>query len=57
MKPTIQLNPALKSWLDNAIIPALLREYLRELRVRMGKEVLESMSTELAQNARAEGQA
>jgi len=26
-----RLDPALKSWLDNAIIPALVREYLLEI--------------------------
>ncbi len=31
MKPTTQLDSALKSWLDNVIIPALLQEYLRQL--------------------------
>jgi hypothetical protein len=39
MKPTIQLNPALKSWLDNVIIPALLREYLLQLRKEPQKVV------------------
>ena len=33
MKQTVKLDPALKSWLDNVIIPALLREYLQQLRV------------------------
>ncbi len=27
----IKLNPALKSWLDNVIIPALVEEYLAEI--------------------------
>jgi len=27
-----KLNPALKSWLDNVIIPALVREYIAETR-------------------------
>ena len=27
-----KLNPALKSWLDNVIIPALVREYLAEIK-------------------------
>lgn len=26
-----QLDPALKSWMDNVIIPALVREYLVEI--------------------------
>lgn len=26
-----KLDPALKSWLDNVIIPALVREYLAEI--------------------------
>jgi hypothetical protein len=28
---SIKLNPALKSWLDNVIIPALVEEYLAEI--------------------------
>jgi hypothetical protein len=31
MKPTTKLDPALKGWLDNVIIPVLLQEYLRQL--------------------------
>ena len=31
MMPTTKLDPALKDWLDNVIIPALLQEYLRQL--------------------------
>lgn len=27
-----KINPAVKSWLDNAIVPALVRDYLNELR-------------------------
>ncbi len=27
-----RLDPALKSWLDNVIIPALVREYLAEIK-------------------------
>ncbi len=30
-----KLDPALKSWLDNVIIPALVREYLAEMRSRI----------------------
>ncbi|MGC8549833.1 MAG: hypothetical protein ACP5M4_09045 [Acidobacteriaceae bacterium] len=29
-----RLDPALKSWLDNVIIPALVREYLAEIKKR-----------------------
>jgi hypothetical protein len=29
-----RLNPALKSWMDNVIIPALVREYLAEIEKR-----------------------
>lgn len=29
-----KLDPALKSWMDNVIIPALVREYLAELEKR-----------------------
>jgi len=31
MKQAVKLDPALKSWLDNVIIPALLRQYLQQL--------------------------
>jgi hypothetical protein len=34
MKPAQQLDPNLKAWLDNVIIPALLREYLTELQAQ-----------------------
>lgn len=30
----VRLNPALKSWLDNVIIPALVQEYLDEIERR-----------------------
>jgi hypothetical protein len=39
MKPTIKLDVALKSWLDGVIIPALLREYLRQLPTENEKQV------------------
>lgn len=29
-----KLDPALKSWMDNVIIPALVREYLAEIEKR-----------------------
>ena len=29
-----KLDPALKSWMDNVIIPALVREYLAEMEKR-----------------------
>ena len=29
-----KLNPALKSWLDNVIIPALVEEYMAEIESR-----------------------
>jgi hypothetical protein len=29
-----RLDPALKSWMDNVIIPALVREYLAEIEKR-----------------------
>jgi hypothetical protein len=33
--PTVeQLSPALKSWLDNVIVPALVKEYVSEMKVR-----------------------
>jgi hypothetical protein len=39
MKPTVKLDPALKSWLDNVVIPALLQEYLQRLRAEDRKEL------------------
>ena len=36
-KPGSTLDPALKSWLDNVIIPALLREYLEHIRAASRK--------------------
>jgi len=36
-KPGLTLDPALKSWLDNVIIPALLREYLEHVRATSRK--------------------
>jgi len=32
----IELSPALISWLDNLIVPALVREYLAEMRSKNG---------------------
>jgi hypothetical protein len=32
----IELSPALISWLDNVIVPALVREYLVEMRSKNG---------------------
>ena len=36
-RPGATLDPALKSWLDNVIIPALLREYLELVRAESRK--------------------
>lgn len=36
-RPGATLDPALKSWLDNVIIPALLREYLELVRAENRK--------------------
>ena len=33
-KHPAKLNPALKSWLDNVIIPALVEEYMAEIESR-----------------------
>lgn len=38
-RPGSTLDPALKSWLDNVIIPALLREYLEHLRAESRKSL------------------
>lgn len=32
MKTADQITPALKSWLDNVIVPALVRQYLAEMK-------------------------
>jgi hypothetical protein len=39
IKQSVKLDPALKSWLDNVIIPALLREYLQQLRTEDRKGI------------------
>ena len=31
VKSSAQISPALKSWLDNVIVPALVKEYMAEL--------------------------
>ena len=31
-----QLDPALKAWLDRVLVPALVEEYLRDLRPKKG---------------------
>ena len=36
-RPGSTLDPALKSWLDNVVIPALLREYLELVRAESRK--------------------
>jgi hypothetical protein len=36
-KPGSTLDPALKNWLDNVVIPALLREYLEQVRAASRK--------------------
>ena len=35
VKTTEQISPALKSWLDNVIVPALVREYLSKTEKRI----------------------
>ena len=45
MDEQLQLGPALKSWLDNVIVPALVGEYLREMRI--GKEFASDPGREL----------
>lgn len=45
MDEQLQLDPALKSWLDNVIVPALVRGYLDEM--RMGKEFASDPEREL----------
>lgn len=34
MKTSDQITPALKSWLDNVIVPALLKAFLSEIKQR-----------------------
>ncbi len=45
MDEQLQLDPALKSWLDNAIVPALVQEYLTEM--RLGKKFASGVEGEL----------
>ena len=35
VKTSEQISPALKSWLDNVIVPALVREYLSKTEKRI----------------------
>jgi hypothetical protein len=42
MKPSEQISPALKSWLDNVIVPALVKAYVAE---REQKNEIASAST------------
>jgi hypothetical protein len=45
MDEQLQFDPALKSWLDNAIVPALVQEYLTEM--RLGKKFASGVEGEL----------
>jgi len=45
MDEQLQLDPALKSWLDNVIVPALVQEYLTEM--RLGKKFASGIEGEL----------
>jgi hypothetical protein len=36
MKLSEQISPALKSWLDNVIVPALVRAYVAEMERKNG---------------------
>lgn len=42
MKQSEQISPALKSWLDNVLVPALVKEYVAE---REQKNEIASEST------------
>ena len=56
MKPATKLDPALKSWLDNVIIPALLGEYLRQLRTEDQKNLaLDSIASVVSLSEIIEG--
>ena len=45
MDEQLQLDRALKSWLDNVIVPALVQEYLTEM--RLGKKFASGVEGEL----------
>jgi hypothetical protein len=36
LKPSVQISPALKSWLDNVIVPALVKAYVAEIDLKNG---------------------
>lgn len=36
MKPSKQINPALKSWFDNVIVPALVNSFVAEMQRKNG---------------------
>jgi hypothetical protein len=36
LKPSEQISPALKSWLDNVIVPALVKAYIAEREQKNG---------------------
>jgi hypothetical protein len=36
LKLSDQISPALKSWLDNVIVPALVKEYMAESQLENG---------------------
>ena len=44
MKATSKLDPALKSWLDNVIIPTLLQEYIRSVQIHVHKALASSQA-------------
>ncbi len=51
MDEQLQLDPALKSWLDNAIVPALVQEYLTEM--RLGKKFASGVEGELESSVKS----
>ncbi len=46
--PKSALSPELKAWLDNVVVPALLKEYLAESACSEGEPVAEFAATRTA---------
>lgn len=36
LRPSEQISPALKSWIDNVIVPALVKAYVAEMEAKNG---------------------
>jgi hypothetical protein len=57
MKLSEQMSPALKSWLDNVIVPALVKTYVAEMEAKNGiaSESTLGLESQLKANPSSEG--